>query len=258
MVATSPKPAPTRALTQSELDACVERGALRDAVVDASIAWPDETTNLEIGNCRFDGVAFRQAVLTGAHFTDCKFDDCSFRSADLSEAHFERCRFYDSDTERGCDFSYANLRNSRFDGCDLTTATLTRTRAYGIEMLRCQASGIDFTNADFALGQGDFTSATFAECNFAYADFSRTVLNGASLAGCRLSHSVWHDASLRDADLTACELDNVEARGLDLRGADLRDARFNRLDPREIDLTGVRMYAEQGLDVLRTLGIEID
>ena len=41
-------------------------------------------------------------------------------------------------------------------------------------------------------------------------------------------------------------------------GADLRDARFNRLDPREIDLTGVRMDAEQGLEVLRTLGIQID
>ena len=26
----------------------------------------------------------------------------------------------------------------------------------------------------------------------------------------------------------------------------------------QIDLTGVRMHAEQGLDVLRTLGIEID
>jgi len=83
-------------------------------------------------------------------------------------------------------------------------------------------------------------------------------LNGASLAGCRLSHSLWNDASLREADLTGCELDNVEARNLDLRCADLRDARFNRLDPREIDLTGVKMYAEQGLEVLRTLGIEID
>ncbi len=77
-------------------------------------------------------------------------------------------------------------------------------------------------------------------------------------AGSRLSHSVWHNAALNDADLSGCELDNVEARGLDLRGADLRDARFNRLDPREIDLTGVKMYAEQGLEVLRTLGIEIE
>ena len=245
-------------LTQSQLDAAIERGALRDASLGANVEWPAETTNLEIGNCTFDGVSFRQAVLTGAHIVDCRFNDCSFRSADLSEAHFERCRFYDSDTEKSCDFSYANLRNSRFDGCDLTTALLTRTRAYGIEMRRCQASGIDFTLADFALGQGDFTSATFAECNFSYADFSRTTLNGASLAGCRLSHSLWNDASLREADLTGCELDNVEARNLDLRCADLRDARFNRLDPREIDLTGVKMYAEQGLEVLRTLGIEID
>jgi fluoroquinolone resistance protein len=245
-------------LTQSQFDACIERGTLCDASIGASIAWPADSVNLEIRQCLFDGVSFRQAVIGGAHFVDCRFYNCSLRSADLAEAYFERCRFYDSESEKGCDFSYANLRNSRFEGCDLTTATLTRTRAYGIEMRRCQASGIDFTNADFALGQGDFTAATFAECNFAYADFSRTVLNGASLAGCRLSHSLWHDASLCDADLTGCELDNVEARGLALRGADLRDARFNRLDPREIDLTGVKMHAEQGLDLLRTLGIEID
>jgi uncharacterized protein YjbI with pentapeptide repeats len=58
--------------------------------------------------------------------------------------------------------------------------------------------------------------------------------------------------------LTGCVLDNVEARGLVLIGADLRAARFNHLDPRQIDLTGVRMNAERGLEVLRTLGIEID
>ena len=246
------------AISQERFDACIAAGALRDALVDASIVWPEESSGLEVRNVAFDRTRFRQAVLTDAHFVDCRFTDCSFRSSDLSDSHFERCQFYDADGEVSCDFSYAVLRNCRFEVCDLTTAVCTRTRSFGIELRRCQASGVDFSLADFSLSAGEFATATFMDCNLAYADFSKTVLTGAVFSGSRMSHSVWNDASLNDADLSGCDLDNIEARGLDLRGADLRDARFNRLDPREIDLTGVRMDAEQGLEVLRTLGIQID
>lgn len=245
-------------ISQQRFDACIAAGTLCDTLVGASIVWPEASNGLEIRNVAFDGTKFRQAVLADAHFVDCRFTDCSFRSSDLSDGRFERCQFYDADAQVSCDFSYAVLRNCRFEVCDLTTAVCTRTRAFGIELRRCQASGIDFSLADFSLSAGDFATATFTDCNLAYADFSKTVLSGAVFAGSRMSHSVWNDASLNDADLSGCELDNIEARGLDLRGADLRDARFNRLDPREIDLTGVRMDAEQGLEVLRTLGIEID
>ncbi len=249
---------PRETISQQRFDACIAAGVLSDAVVDESIVWPEDSSGLEIRNVAFEQTSFRQAVLTGAHFVDCRFGGCSFRSSDLGDGHFERCQFYDADAQASCDFSYAVLRNCRFEVCDLTTATCTRTRAFGIELRRCQASGIDFSIADFSLSAGEFATATFTECNLAYADFSQTVLTGAVFTGSRMSHSVWNNASLNDANLSGCELDNIEARGLDLRGADLRDARFNRLDPREIDLTGVRMYAEQGLEVLRTLGIEID
>ena len=244
--------------SQQTLDDCIAAGAIGDALIGKSIVWPEESTGLSIRNTYFERVSFRQAVLTDAHFIDCRFVECSFRSGDLSDGHFERCRFYDADAQSSCDFSYAVLRNCKFESCDLTTALCTRTRAFGIELRRCQASGIDFSTADFTLSAGAFATATFLDCNLAYADFSQTTLTGAVFTGSRLSHSVWHNASLNDANLSGCELDNIEARGLDLRGADLRDARFNRLDPREIDLTGVKMFAEQGLEVLRTLGIEID
>lgn len=234
------------------------QGAIADALIGASILWPEESTHLDVRNVDFADLTFRQAILTDAHFVDCRFRNCSFRSSDLSDGRFERCQFYDTDAQTSCDFSYAVLRNCRFDASDLTTAVCTRTRSFGIELHSCQASGIDFSNADFSLSSGQFATASFIGCNLAYADFSHTVLAGATFTGSRLSHSVWHNASLEDANLAGCELDNLEARGLVLSGADLRDARFNRLDPREIDLTGVRMNAEQGLEVLRTLGIEID
>ncbi len=244
--------------SQQTLDDRLALGNIRDALIGESLVWPQLLTELVVHNTQFEHVSLRQAELAGAHFIDCNFVDCTFRSSDLTDSHFERCRFYDADAQTACDFSYAILRNCKFEHCDLTTATCPRTRAYGIDLHRCQASGIDFSNADFSLAIGALSAATFRDCNLAYADFSRTTLTGAVFAGSRLSHSVWHDTSLSDADLSDCDLDNIEARGLDLRGADLRDARFNRLDPREIDLTGVRLHAEQGLEILRTLGIEIE
>jgi fluoroquinolone resistance protein len=245
-------------LSQAQLSECVGAGLIADRALDATIAWPESAHRMRARNSDFIGVNFRQSTLTEANFVDCRFVGCSFRSSDLSDCHFERCRFYDPEEQSHCDFSYATLRNARFEVCDLTTAVCSRTRAFGIELRRCQASGIDFGNADFSFGNGDFVAATFADCNLAYADFSRTTLAGATLAGSRLSHSIWHDASLAGADLTGCVLDSIDARGLVLSGADLRGAQFNQLDPRLIDLTGVRMLAEQGLEVLRTLGIEID
>jgi fluoroquinolone resistance protein len=245
-------------LSQSQLDACVADGSIADCVLGDTIAWPALAQRIRVRNSDFVSVGFRQATLTEAHFVDCRFLGCSFRSSDLSDCFFERCRFYDPQEQAACDFSYATLRNGRFEGCDLTTAVCSRTRAFGIELRRCQASGIDFGNADFSFGKADFVAATFIDCNLAYADFSRTTLAGATFAGSRLSHSIWHDADLAGADLAGCVLDNVDARGLVLRGADLRGAQFNNLDPRLIDLTGVRMLPEQGLEVLRTLGIDMD
>jgi fluoroquinolone resistance protein len=245
-------------LTQPQLDDAVAGGRLDDAMVEATLLWPETSTALLAQGCRFTGVDFRNRDLNGAQFLACTFIDCSFRSAELNEGRFERCRFYDTERETACDFSFATLRHACLDGCDLTTAICRRVRAFGIELTRCQAAGIDFSDSDFGLGVGDAVAASFVDCNLAYADFSRTALNGSNFSGSRLSHSIWHDADLAGADLTRCRLDNIEARGLTLRGADLRGAQFNQLDPRQIDLTHVRMFADQGLIVLRTLGLEID
>src|SRR4051794_11726569 len=109
---TMPLPSP---MSQTELDARLASGVIGDAAFDASIEWPTDAPRLDIRNCRFAGVSFRQAILSGASFSHCRFHDCSFRSADLSDARFERCQFYDPDTQSSCDFSYADLRNSSFD-----------------------------------------------------------------------------------------------------------------------------------------------
>ncbi len=245
-------------LTQAQFDACIVAERMTEKTVGQHIVWAPSTTQFEASTCDFIGVNFRDAQLHEAHFVDCLFVHCNFRSADLRDSVFERCRFYDGSDDSPCDFSYATLRQVRFEGCDLTTAVCCSARAFGVELRRCQAAGIDFSKTDFGLGGGDVVAATFVDNNLAYADFSRTRLDGADFTGNRLSHSIWHDASLADADLSGSELNNIEARGLVLRGADLRGAQFNQLDPRQIDLTDTHMNIEQGLQILRALEIHID
>ncbi len=242
-------------IDQSGLEAALARRILRDTSVGA-LKLP-EAPGLDATNSVFDGTNFRQAQLSGARFVDCTFYTCTFRSADLTDCRFESCRFFDATRDTRCDFSYADLRRSRFERCDLTTAKLTHARTFGVELVRCQASGAAFDNADFGLGTGSFYSATFDGCNLAYADFSRTTLTECTLVGCRLTHAIFDDAVLERADLSGSALENIEGRGLVLIGADLRGATFNNLNPREMDLTGVRVDAEQGMLLLLAMGIDV-
>ena len=242
-------------LNQTALDAALAAGALHDVrIYGLKIA---AARGLAATNVVFDATEFRQSDLAAARFCDCVFLGCSFRSADLTECRFEGCKFYDADSERTCDFSYADLRRSQFERCDLTTAKLVHVRAFGIELKACQCSGAELADADFALGTGNFCSATFDGCNLAYADFSRTNLTECTLVGCRLNHSIFNDASLERADLSGAALESIEGRGLVLIGADLRGATFNNLNPREMDLTGVKVDPEQGLLLLAAMGIEV-
>ncbi len=240
---------------QSELVRALARGKLHGMTVGALEV--EEAPGLDAANVEFDGTNFRQAQLSGARFVDCTFDACTFRSADLTDCRFDGCRFFDAAREAKCDFSYADLRRSHFERCDLTTATFTHARVFGIEVVRCQASGAAFDSADFGLGTGAFFSATFDGCNLAYADFSKTTLTECTLVDCRLTHAIFDDAMLERANLSGSALENIEGRGLVLIGADLRGATFNNLNPREMDLTGVRVDVEQGMLLLTAMGIDV-
>ncbi|NJN51505.1 MAG: hypothetical protein HC809_06740 [Gammaproteobacteria bacterium] len=243
-------------ITQARLDGLIATGTLTGLAIDGDRITDAE--GLAVTDCTFDGTSFQHAALNGARFKNCTFNACSFRSADLSDCIFERCRCYDTDTEATCDFSLADLRRARFEGCDLTTARFHRARAWSIELVNCQASGADFTETDFSLDRGNFAAATFDQCNLAYADFSATNLAECSLAGSRLVHANCRHTRFAGANLAGCALDNMDANGATLAGTDLRGASFNNLDPRTTDLTGARMDPEQGLLILRALGILIE
>jgi len=207
------------------------------------------------------GASFKQAELDGAVFENCQLAGANFRAADLSGAVFERCRLYDADTEQHADFQFANLREVRFEHCDLTTVNLSRVRAYGLVLTHCQAQGLDLSTSDFRLPIGrvsEVVSFTMTHTNFAYGDLSNNFLKGCELSDCRLVEALLHNTVLDDALLTGTDLCNVQGRGLSLKGVDLRRARFNNLDPRVLDLTGVRISAAQALWLLEPLEIRVE
>lgn len=247
----------TGGVDQEALDAMIAAGCLR-GIDTAPGCVIEQAAGLSAEDVSFIATSFAQADLAESGFVRCRFSACSLRGADLTGATFESCRFYDSDADLSCDFSFADMRRTRFEACDLTTATLRRIRAWGIVVKRCQASGASFREADFALGTGGFPNALFEDCNLAYADFSGTDLRECAVTRCRLVHGIWEYASLAGADLRGSALDNIEARGAQFAGADLRGASFNNLDPRIVDLTGARVDADQALLLLTALGIRLD
>jgi fluoroquinolone resistance protein len=237
-------------------------GVVEDFTLGPNLDMDRTEMRVSARNGRCIGIDFSQWVLAGSHFEHVDFEDCRFRAADLSACRFERCTFFTGDAPSTCDFSFADLRETVFDRCDLTTAVFIRTRAYGLELNQCQAQGIELRGADFSLAvpvglRSEVNHATFDGCNLSYADFSATDLTGCQLTDNRLIHSIWHNAVLERANLAGSTLDNIEGKGLVLRGADLRGCQFNNLDARQIDLTDVQVELEQGLTLLQTLGIVV-
>lgn len=241
-----------------ELVAAIRNGSLVGLHLGAPLAWPDLAFSGSIEECEFAALDLSGREFAGTTFRACTFYGCQLRRTVLSAASFERCQFFDPDTEASANLQFADLTEARFAGSDLSMANLSRCHARGIEMTDCQGQGTDFSDADFSLSAVDLASATFQRCNLAYADFSGTNLSGCELSECRLVHSVWHDADLSNADLRGSSFENIEGRGLVLNGIDLRGATINNLDPRDLDLNAVRMDLDQGIVILRTLGIELE
>lgn len=251
-----------RELSASDFAKQARSGPVGDFALGPGSEFEGTELNLTASHGRCSGVDFSRCTLSGSSFHDVTFHDCRFRATELDDCRFERCEFFDPEQDTKCDFSFASLRDTVFEKCDLTTSLFVRTRAYGLTLSRCQAQGTEFTEADFSLAlptghDSDVCHAVFDGCNLSYADFSGTDLTACRLTDNRLVHSVWHNAVLERAQLAGSTLDNIEGKGLVLRGADLRGCRFNNLDPREIDLTDVQVELEQGLVLLHTLGIDV-
>lgn len=207
------------------------------------------------------GQSFDQQELGGAVFNDCTLVGCSFRGADLAAATFSHCNAFSPDTDASVDFAFANLREVRFEHCDLTAANFSNTRSYDLQFHNCQIQGVDLTGSDFRLPVGaraQLAAFTMKDCNFAYGNLSNTYLKGCSFLQCRMIEAAIHNCVLDEATFTGSDLSNISGTAVSLRGADLRGALFNNLDPRKVDMTGARITPAQTLWLLEPLGVIVE
>ncbi|MCG8433162.1 MAG: pentapeptide repeat-containing protein [Gammaproteobacteria bacterium] len=226
-----------------------------------TVALPTPLTNKEFNDCRFKGTDAKGARFEHLKFVDCTFFNCVFDSLHAVENTFENCRFYDSDSESGCSFKFATLRDCRFYKCELTLSNLTREDIYLTEFHGCQMSGADLSHATdaHAIGRSvELFGASLIDCNLAYLDLQGATLIEADLSGSRLSHAQLGGANLTGAVLADCDLHQVGAENVILEGCDLRGATVSGLDVRKVDVTGVKIHPDQALFLLQTLGMEIE
>ncbi|KJO62970.1 fluoroquinolone resistance protein, partial [Enterobacter hormaechei subsp. steigerwaltii] len=86
---------------------------------------------------------------TGEKVENSTFFNCDFSGADLSGTEFIGCQFYDRESQKGCNFSRAMLKDAIFKSCDLSMADFRNVSALGIEIRHCRAQGADFRGASF-------------------------------------------------------------------------------------------------------------
>ena len=107
-----------------------------------------------------------------------------FSGADLSGTEFIGCQFYDRESQKGCNFSRAMLKDAIFKSCDLSMADFRNASALGIEIRHCRAQGADFRGASFMnmiTTRTWFCSAYITNTNLSYANFSKVVLEKCEL-----------------------------------------------------------------------------
>nr|WP_238397775.1 pentapeptide repeat-containing protein [Serratia marcescens] len=71
---------------------------------------------------------------TGEKVENSTFFNCDFSGADLSGTEFIGCQFYDRESQKGCNFSRAMLKDAIFKSCDLSMADFRNVSALGIEI----------------------------------------------------------------------------------------------------------------------------
>ena len=129
-------------------------------------------------------------------------DNETFSELALKEGRLEDLTFYDCRFER-CDLSGASLKRSRFVGCtfshcDLSLTNLTDTELSDVRFEDTALVGVNFsllarTLAPFQL--------TFGSCTLTYAVFKGLGLSGCTLTDCAAREAVFDGVDLSRAAL---------------------------------------------------------
>lgn len=211
------------------------------------------------------GACFLRARLSRAGMQGLQAHDADFSGADLTEADatgadFSSALFHESRAPGlkapQARLEQARLRHSDLSGADLSAAGLRGADLHALCLDRACLRGANLTDA--ALGHGtrvagaDLTQAVL--CGSAWtgvaapgAVFRQARADGGSFADCDFAAADWSAARARQADFSRCSLRGASLQRADLFEAGLREARLHGADAREANLYGADLY-RLGLD----------
>jgi uncharacterized protein YjbI with pentapeptide repeats len=175
--------------------------------------------------------------------------DCALDDQQAEYVIFEGTLFRQVTAQRAR-LPLLQLRDVRFEACDLTGvewehASLARVEFLGCRLIglhasegRCEDLLVKGSNLNLAQLWGTlFKRARFESCNLSEASFQGADLSGATFDKCDLRGASFSDAKLVGADLRGSNIDGVRAGVKELQGA--------IVDP------------EQAIHIARLLGVEV-
>ena len=211
-------------------------------------------------DCIFENVNFASSQFKELEVYNCQFLGCRFTHAQFNEALLDSCIFYDGKKDQGTDFSYAQLKFSKFLSCDLSQAKFKQANLCGIQIKNCKALAVDFEYAQFANQVSSKVSIAQADITESVLRFSRFVR--VNLAGCDLSSNDFSEAdfaysNLSEANLTHCLLDNASFTHGSLESAELQESSIINLDLKGCTLKNLKLSPDQCIEFLRLFEIEV-
>jgi uncharacterized protein YjbI with pentapeptide repeats len=184
-----------------------------------------------------EGVALRDADLSGATASGVELRDSHLVNVVLGEARLRGARMRDTVLER-CDLSNADCLslNSNVLLCDDCRGVGLVLAEADLRETTIRAGRFDYLNCRMAT----LTNVTFDDVTLREADFQGARLKSVRFSGCDLSSADFRDARLEDVDLRGSTLDALTGIG-GLRGA--------IIDPVQLVSLGPSMAAELGIQL---------
>lgn len=148
-----------------------------------------------------------------------KMDFSAFKLKDSYESvEFRSCTF--------TDLSGINFVDCLFTACNLSNATVGKSKMQTVKFMECKLIGINFFETlDFGF------TLEFENCQLDFASFDRKKMNKSSFKNCRLHGANFCEADLSKVTMTNCDLYEAIFANTNLNGLDFTTNRSFTIDP---------------------------
>jgi uncharacterized protein YjbI with pentapeptide repeats len=135
------------------------------------------------------------------------------------------------------------IRHNELHGADLSSINFSWLDLRGTKINKCNLTSAEFANAQLY-------GTELRECDLSYTNFSSAKLTGANLSGSNLNSAYFGYASMIEADLSKCDLSFTILKSADLSRANLSGAKLHKTN-----LSGTDLYRA---DIIGTLFCKIE